>query len=346
MNVYEKEFYADVREKKIIGRGSFNKRGKGVRHVMNQALRTESYFMTAREKRNLNGKVVSFNMKKIIPISEFEQFDHEQQKTMLESWREKYDNPEIAEKMGVNRNKLYSLIDKLGVKKKSSTRSYIDKNKIYTPEEIKGYCEELVDYPTFRSFPIDIKAEVFPHYDEKYSVKELTEFWGVKSSTTYKIRSDVRKYLAKVDQAAEETPEKAIAISPETSSEPVSETAAEQIAATIDEPQQALDLEPEIKQEEPEANQEPVESNPEIDPEYKGAAFRFSNEGNSAELNHQLQRVAEIFNNTGKIYKFDISITEVGEDPRQLEAAAALEEPKESANIDIRSLFKLMGQVL
>ena len=77
----------DIREKKKAASGSFHKRGKGVKHGFSGALRTPSYYMSNKEKNQLNGELKVTNMyKEIISKEEFFQKDAETQKLLLTKW--------------------------------------------------------------------------------------------------------------------------------------------------------------------------------------------------------------------------------------------------------------------
>ena len=107
MNTYERMFQEDIQEKKKIGRGSFNRRGKGVKHVM-RGIKTPYDFMSTKEKKKLNSEVRSFNMyETILTKEEFDTKDQETQKALLTKWRELYDNMEIMMGMGIRGNNAY-----------------------------------------------------------------------------------------------------------------------------------------------------------------------------------------------------------------------------------------------
>jgi hypothetical protein len=115
----ERAFNEDIREKRKAGSGSFHRRGKGVKHGMSGALRTPSYYMTNKEKKQLNGEVsVSFMYETIIPIEEFKLKDEQLQKTMLTRWRELYDNMKIRTELGLSNKAFYDLVAELGIPKK------------------------------------------------------------------------------------------------------------------------------------------------------------------------------------------------------------------------------------
>src|SRR4051794_34210333 len=93
----EKLFLEDVREKKKAGRGAFSMRGKGVKHGISGALRTPFHFMKTKEKKKLDGEVVSYNMNSLMTYHDFEQKDFETKKMLMTQWRTMYQNNEIMD---------------------------------------------------------------------------------------------------------------------------------------------------------------------------------------------------------------------------------------------------------
>lgn len=121
MNTYERMFNDEVREKKTVGRGVFSRRGKGVKHTI-RGIKTPYDFMSAKQKRELNSEVKSFNMyENIISKDEFFEQPREIQKNMMTKWREIYSNKEIMSSMGVlGNNQFNNLIKDLGVPPKQN----------------------------------------------------------------------------------------------------------------------------------------------------------------------------------------------------------------------------------
>jgi hypothetical protein len=110
----------DIIEKKKVGRGAFSMRGKGVKHGISGAFRTPSYFMTNKEKKQLNGEVETFNMyETILPYEDFKLKDKDLQKLMLTKWRETYDNMKIRTELGLSNKAFYDLVAELGIPKKT-----------------------------------------------------------------------------------------------------------------------------------------------------------------------------------------------------------------------------------
>jgi len=115
----ERLFQEEIREKKKTGSGQFHRRGKGVRHGFNGALRTPYHFMKTKERNKLNGEVEAYNMfTTIIPYKEFKLKEPETQKDLLIKWREVFDNDKIIGEMHVTNKTYFDLVNKLDLPKK------------------------------------------------------------------------------------------------------------------------------------------------------------------------------------------------------------------------------------
>lgn len=120
-------FDEEIRDKKRTGRGVFNKRGKGVKHVM-RGIKTPYDFMKTKERKKLNGECVITNMyDEIITRSEFDLKDDETKKRLLIRWRELYSNKEIMKKMGITASGTFSkYINELKIPKKSTKKAKVN----------------------------------------------------------------------------------------------------------------------------------------------------------------------------------------------------------------------------
>lgn len=115
----EKIFMEEIREKKRTGNGSFHKRGKGVKHGMNGALKTPYHYMKEKDRKKLSGEVETYNMNEILSLQEFSEKDVETQKMLLTHWREEFPNSEIKKEMGMSNKPYYDLVEALDLPKKT-----------------------------------------------------------------------------------------------------------------------------------------------------------------------------------------------------------------------------------
>jgi hypothetical protein len=145
LNTYERMFHEDVQEKRKIGRGSFNRVGKGVKHTM-RGIKTPYDFMSTKEKKKLNSEVREFNMyETILDRQEFDKHDKDTQRAMLIKWRELYQNVDIMAAMGIRgSNTFHNLIKEfeLPPKPRGGARNTTPKRKATTriaeqPQEMK-----------------------------------------------------------------------------------------------------------------------------------------------------------------------------------------------------------------
>lgn len=113
MNDYEYEFKQDIKEKKSVGRNSryMNRTGKG-------PIKFPSDYLSNKEKKKLNGPVISYDMGKPMSYADFRKMPEEMQKMYLEGIVNKF-HPTfrtISELFGIGESTLYYRMKQLGVK--------------------------------------------------------------------------------------------------------------------------------------------------------------------------------------------------------------------------------------
>jgi hypothetical protein len=126
-------FQEEIREKKTIGRGVFSRRGKGVKHTI-RGIKTPYDYLSAKQKRELNSEVKSFNMyDTLLPKEEFIKKDRETQINLMTRWRDIYDNKTIMSAMGFRGNThFYDLIKDLNIPPKQRRTSSTNQRKAKT----------------------------------------------------------------------------------------------------------------------------------------------------------------------------------------------------------------------
>jgi hypothetical protein len=175
----KKVYTEEIREKKKAGNGSFHKRGKGVKHGFNSALRTASYFMKAKEKRSLNGEVVVSNMyETVLHKDEFILKDEETQKLLLTRWREIYTNTNIIKLMGLSTQGYYNLIEKYQIPKKAQggARPNTGKRKAKTLAIVETK-KEIVETPEEKIKPLLITYGLHLEYNGQYTADEISKIF-------------------------------------------------------------------------------------------------------------------------------------------------------------------------
>ena len=139
-NDIERMFLEDIREKKKAASGSFHKKGKGVKHHMS-GIKTPYDFMKGKEKRELNGKVTTYNMyETLLDKEEFYLQTEPRQKELMTRWRDIYPNQKIMESLNIKSpGQFQLLLDKLEIPKKQKRGGRIKKEPLLLPTvSIKG----------------------------------------------------------------------------------------------------------------------------------------------------------------------------------------------------------------
>ena len=121
-NEYEQEFYNDVRDKKRTATGVYH---RASRRGYVGAVKTQSDFLTAKEKKKLNGMVKVYNMydkysdvNNLPKKREFMQMSKEnptELKKILEVARKHNNTAAIFKAVGISNGTLYNVYDKIGI---------------------------------------------------------------------------------------------------------------------------------------------------------------------------------------------------------------------------------------
>lgn len=121
-NEYEQEFYNDVRDKKRTATGVYH---RASRRGYVGAVKTQSDFLTAKEKKKLNGMVKVYNMydkysdvNNLPKKREFMQMSKEnptELKKILEVARKHNSTAAIFKAVGISNGTLYNVYDRVGI---------------------------------------------------------------------------------------------------------------------------------------------------------------------------------------------------------------------------------------
>jgi hypothetical protein len=156
----EKIFLQEIREKKRTGTGSFHKRGKGVKHGMNGALKTPYHYLKEKERKKLSGEVETYNMNVILSKEEFLQKDTETQKMLLTHWRETFSNEEIKKTMRISNKPYFDLVQALDIPKKARGGNVRAKTKPKKETVSKTTSKtEIVATTFFHGLTLDYQGE-------------------------------------------------------------------------------------------------------------------------------------------------------------------------------------------
>lgn len=202
----ERVFYQDVSEKKKAGSGSFHRRGKGIKHGMS-GIKFPYDFMTAKQKRQLNGAVIMTNIfTSLMDFKELQTHPEDRQKVIIEKWRETYKTKEIQEALGIDPNAYYNLLYDLEILERpvSSKGSKGDENK---KKKHIATAEDIIKYQDLKMMPKEKQLEILDDYNEHYNLPSIANIWGKDVKSIYSLRYSLRKSLEKANN--KQTNEKA-----------------------------------------------------------------------------------------------------------------------------------------
>lgn len=136
-------FVSDVREKKRIASGAYHKRthaGKG------GAVKMPSDYMTAKERKAMNGEVKSYKLNEPLTWGEFKAMPTDIQICYIKALREKFgvSDTQIGVMMGVSQNAIAKHVKKLGIGLgRDNKPSWKDKEGWY--KWVNGVKEEVAE---------------------------------------------------------------------------------------------------------------------------------------------------------------------------------------------------------
>lgn len=186
----EKIFYEEIRKKKLVGSNIY-KRVSTRKGGGRQALRTPYLYMSNKEKKKLNGEVISMN--ELLSIDELKEKDLDTQKSLMEYWRDKYTIKKITDALGIADQTYYNLLDSLKVEREIRATSFIE----VSDEELIKLKNDFASYDKIMSLPTHQRYEVLPIYYNMYSDSELAEGWNVNKQKVYSLKYQMNNYIEK-----------------------------------------------------------------------------------------------------------------------------------------------------
>ncbi|MFJ8247269.1 hypothetical protein [Peribacillus asahii] len=196
----QKIFNDEVRQKKRIGSNIFS-RASTRKGGSKQALRTPYFYMSQKERKQLNGEVVVFNMNDILDYSIFKEKEPSEQKKLMEYWREKYKIGDIQDKLGISHNTFYKILDRLDIARDRRTNSKKIDRITLGDEELDKYTKEFLSDSIFRKLPLDQQSIILEAYVNEYgSVRSVVLEWEpsvIDEGYLYSIRSRMKKKMNK-----------------------------------------------------------------------------------------------------------------------------------------------------
>jgi len=179
-------FNQEVMNKKRIGRNVFSKKG----YRSNGMKLGDSYFrLSHEEKMALNGDVATFNLREILPLSEYSRLTQDQQVLYLTYWLQHYTKEQIAEKFASERVIKFEM-KRLGLKLElKEAPKKVEKPKMSVDEKKKAKRAEesalqrLIPFSQFKSMPKEEKVKYLRRVSKKVSLVKISKAWG--KSTSY-----------------------------------------------------------------------------------------------------------------------------------------------------------------
>ncbi|KDN91166.1 hypothetical protein MF621_004119 (plasmid) [Bacillus velezensis] len=142
MSHIKRMFNEEVREKKRTGSGIFS-RVSTRKGGSNKALRTPYYYMSAKEKKELNGEAVTiYNMKEIIYYKDFLKRSQKDQIDLMTYWRRIYTVNDITKGMNISKGLYYKVIKQLGLQKRKHKKDILSEERL----------QEILESPEFIEF--------------------------------------------------------------------------------------------------------------------------------------------------------------------------------------------------
>jgi len=176
----ERLFYDDVREKKRTGYGAYHMRGKGKKH--GTVVKTQYDFLSTREKRKLNGKVMRHSMyQSLMTLDELKRNPDYMQTMIVEKWREVHTNDAISDALGIGKKQFYDLLEELGVKKKP--RGGATRGQGREPIPVDG----IPTYQEFETLDEDEQKEMIVMLREEFKTEDIKKAWGMSTGGFYSV---------------------------------------------------------------------------------------------------------------------------------------------------------------
>lgn len=144
MNQYEKEFYRDIREKKIAATGAHHRASGNPKH--GKKIMTPSDYLTAKQRKELSGPVTTV-MLRPMNYTELKSYSDAEKKVYLKLLLDKFkvNRTMLANMLGVHISTVTRLLDNVGVSIPACSGSSKSRDKIY--REFETWCNEKSEIP-------------------------------------------------------------------------------------------------------------------------------------------------------------------------------------------------------
>lgn len=169
-------FKEEEMEKKKIGRNIFNKKGYRTRGIQ---LGNSYFFMSNKEKAQLNGEVKSYDLKKILPYAEYSKLTDDIKKLFLQFWTTHYSKEEILNQFGSEQILKFEC-KRLGVSLDMNQAQLMKTKQERSPKESNQdvYLKGIISFEAFKKLSIEEKVRYLKKASKKYSLVSISKFWG------------------------------------------------------------------------------------------------------------------------------------------------------------------------
>lgn len=185
-NDFEKIFYQDVRNKKRTASGIHHRASR--RGYIKGGVKTQSDFMTKKEKEKLNGEVKVYNMydkynviTNVPSLNEIERMDINDRVNLYRFLKNRYSNVVLQKHWGISAGSLYNKVyEKYNLYTPRTVNSKV-KNGIYNNDITNvPSLEEILEMPTNRAKGILVAVK------EEFTGLALINHWNISKATLYK----------------------------------------------------------------------------------------------------------------------------------------------------------------
>lgn len=188
MSNFEKIFYQDVRDKKRTASGIHHRASR--KGYVRGGIKTQSDFMTKKEKDKLNGEVKVYNMfdkynviENVPSLNEIERMDLNERVSLYRFLKNKYSNSVLQKHWNISSGSLYNKVYEkynLYIPRVVKTAAR-DKDTIYN-NNINNVpsLEEILEMPTNQAKGILIAVK------EEFTILSILNHWNISKGTLYK----------------------------------------------------------------------------------------------------------------------------------------------------------------
>lgn len=182
-NDVERIFLEESRSKKRDGYGAMKR--KATRGSSRKALKFPSDFLTAKQKREMNGEIIVSSMykdiNKIPSWEEIKEMDSEKATNILKTTKSLHSGTKLQAYWGIRPATHYALLEKLGL----HTPKPKPINKPKRGSSVYKTLDEVVSYDQFLDMDLGKRIEILTVLKNEFSLSAIKRHWGISQGTLY-----------------------------------------------------------------------------------------------------------------------------------------------------------------